>query len=123
MKKVFTTNLFLLLLIIFVAVGCSGEQHGAGIDPYAPNVTVRDVFLDHSLLNQVVTLEGTIISQCGSPDKCWYFMEDETGRILVNLRPGNMALSASIGKTAKVTGRVQGNRDGFQIIAQGVKVL
>lgn len=114
----------LLLLGLFAVSGCSGEQqYGSGIDLNVPKVTVRDVYLDHSLRNQVVTLKGTIITQCGAPDKCWYFMEDETGRILVNLAPGNMVLPASIGKTAKVTGMVQGGRDGYQIIAQGVEIL
>lgn len=123
MRKVFQSRIFLLLLALFVAAGCSGEKYGAGIDPDAPMVTVSDVYLDNSLLNQVVNLEGTIISQCGSPDKCWYFMEDETGRILINLKPAKFVLPAAIGKTAKVTGTVQGGRDGYQIIAQGVEIL
>lgn len=122
MRKIILSRFF-LLLGLFALAGCGGEKYGAGIDPDAPMVTVSDVYLDLSLLNQVVNLEGTIISQCGSPDKCWYFMADKTGRILVNLKPGKMVLPGAIGKIAKVTGTVHGSRDGYQIIAQGVEVL
>lgn len=122
MKKFFLLKCVVLLFLLLVA-GCGGEKHGAGIDPNAPKVTVRDVFFDRSLYNTLVNLEGTILSQCGSPDKCWYFMEDDTGRILVDMRPAGFALPAAIGKTARVTGTIKSGRDGYKILAQGVEIL
>jgi uncharacterized protein YdeI (BOF family) len=115
--------LLLLFSIMLLTVACSGEKYGTGVDPEAALVTVKDVYMDQSLQGKIVNLEGEIISQCQSPDKCWYFMQDATGRIFVNLKPANFTLPAAIGRKAKVTGTVQGTRDGLQIIAQGVKVF
>ena len=115
--------LVLFFSILILAAACSGEKYGAGVDPQAPLVTVKDVYIDASLQGKLVNLEGEIISQCQSPDKCWYFMQDATGRIFVNLKPANLTLPAAIGKKAKVTGTVLKTRDGFQVIARGVQVF
>ncbi len=122
-------NFFLLLSILLLTTACSGDADdagntfGSGVDPQAPVIKVKDVYLDKSLQGKVVSLEGTIISQCQSVDKCWYFMQDDTGRIFVNLKPANFTLPAATGKKAKVTGTIQESRDGYQIIAQGAEVL
>ena len=113
--------LFLSFLLLFAA--CSGEKYGSGIDSQAPFIKVKDVYLNKSLQGKVVNIEGEIISQCQSPDKCWCFMRDETGRIFVNLKSANFTMPAAIGKQAKVTGTIQGSEDNYQIIARGVKVF
>lgn len=115
--------IFLLSILLFTSGCSSGDKYGAGVDPKAPLVKVKDVYLNKTLQGKVVSLEGKIISQCQSPDKCWYFMQDETGQIFVNLKPANFSLPAAINKQAKVTGTIQGSKDGYQIIAQGVKVF
>ncbi|WP_373498838.1 hypothetical protein [Desulfococcus sp.] len=117
MKRIFT-----LLAVVSLMLSCSGEKYGAGADKGASPVTVKDVYLDRSLHEGLVTLEGTIIGQCGSPDKCWFFMQDETGRIFVNLKPANFSLPAAMGKKVRVTGMIQGAKEGYQLIAQGVEV-
>ena len=119
-------SFFLLLAILLLTAACSGDAgntFGSGVDPQAPVVKVKDVYFDKSLQGKVVSLEGTIISQCQSMDKCWYFMQDDTGRIFVNLKPANFTLPAAIGKKAKVTGTIQETKDGFQVVAQGAEVL
>ena len=108
---------------LILTAACTDEKYGSGIDSKAPLVKVKDVYLDKSLQGKVVNLEGKIISQCQSPDKCWYFMQDETGQILVNLKPANFTLPAAIGKQAQVTGTIQASKDGYQILARGVKVF
>jgi uncharacterized protein YdeI (BOF family) len=122
-------SFFLLLAILLLTAACSGDAgdagniFGSGVDQQAPVIKVKDVYFDKSLQGKVVSLEGTIISQCQSADKCWYFMQDDTGRIFVNLKPANFTLPAAIGKKAKVSGTIQKTTDGFQIIAQGAEVL
>lgn len=113
----------LLLSLLLVTVGCSGEKFGTGTDKTAPVVTVKDVYLNQSLRSRPVTLEGTIIGQCGSPDKCWFFMQDDTGRIFINLKPSGLSLPAAIGKKVRVTGTIQGAKEGYQIVATGGEVL
>lgn len=115
--------LYLFISILLLTAACSGEKYGAGVDPQAPLVTVKDVHMDTSLQGKLVNLEGEIISQCQSPEKCWYFMQDATGRIFVNLKPANLSLPAAIGKKSKVTGTVLKTGDGFQVVAQGVQVF
>ena len=115
-------RIMMLIAAVCLTVACSGEKYGAGTDRSAPAVTVKDVYLDRSLHENPVTLEGTIIGQCGSPDKCWFFMQDDTGRIFVNLKPSKFTLPAAMGKKVRVTGRIEGARDGYQLIAQGVEV-
>ena len=115
-------SFILFLFILVLTAACSGEKYGSDIDSKAPLIKVKDVYIDKSLQGKVVNLEGKIISQCQSPDKCWYFMQDETGRIFVNLKPANFSMPAAIGKQAKVTGTIQGSKDNYQIIARGVEV-
>jgi uncharacterized protein YdeI (BOF family) len=112
----------MLVLAGSLMAACSGEKYGAGTDSGAPAVTVKDVYLDRSLHDGLVTLEGTIIGQCGSPDKCWFFMQDDTGRIFVNLKPAKFSIPAAMGKKVRVTGIIQGAKEGYQLIAQGVEV-
>jgi uncharacterized protein YdeI (BOF family) len=116
-------QIIILLTLLCVTAACSGEKYGAGVDTAAPIVTVKDVYLDRSLQDNPVTLEGTIIGQCGSPDKCWFFMQDATGRIFINLKPSKLSLPAAMGKKVRVTGMIQGDKEGYQIVAQGVEVL
>lgn len=116
-------RILMLLAVLCLMVACSGEKYGAGADKSAPAVTVKDVYLDRSLHENLVTLEGKIIGQCGSPDKCWFFMQDDTGRIFVNLKPAKFSLPAAIGKKVRVTGIIQGAKEGYQLVAQGVEVL
>lgn len=116
-------RIMMLLAVLCATVACSGEKYGAGTDKAAPTVSVKDVYLDRSLQDHPVNLEGTIIGQCGSPDKCWFFMQDDTGRIFINLKPSKFSLPAAMGKKVRVTGMIQGAKEGYQIIAQGVEVL
>ncbi|HSM73559.1 MAG TPA: hypothetical protein VK852_02955 [Desulfobacterales bacterium] len=116
-------RIILFLTLLCFTAACSGEKYGTGVDKAAPIVTVKDVYLDRSLQDNPVTLEGIIIGQCGSPDKCWFFMHDETGRIFVNLKPANLSLPPAMGKKVRVTGMIQGDKQGYQIVAQGVEVL
>ncbi len=117
---------FIFLLTVFcltTTAACSGEKYGAGIDSNAPKVSVKDVHLNKNLKDQLINLEGTIISQCQSPDKCWFFMEDQTGRIFVNLKPAQFTIPGGMGKKVQVTGKIQPMNNEFQIMAQGVKIF
>lgn len=118
MKKI--AAIFVLLLTL---AGYSAEQYGAGVSNEITTVTVRDIVFDPSLRNKLVNLEGIIIAQCVSPEKCWFFLNDGTGNILINLKPEGFALPARIGKKARVTGVVTYTRGGLQIIARGVEVI
>jgi hypothetical protein len=112
-----------LLLIPFLVIlaGCSAEQYGTSPAVDTAPLPVKDIFLSPSLVGQTVTIEGAIISQCAA-NGCWFFLEDTTGRILINLAPRGFTMPPRIGKTAKVTGMVAESANGPQVIAIGVKI-
>lgn len=118
MKRVFIALIAGLLL---VAAGCSTEKYGQGINAGAKAVKVKDVFLYPQLQGQTVTLEGKIVSQCQS-NGCWFFLQDDTGNIFINLAPNNFSVPSRLGKMVKVTGTAMPGQEGFQIVAQGVEV-
>ena len=115
-------NLLLLftLLITLLLVGCSGEKYGAGIDSSAPKVKVKDLFLQQRLLGQRVTLEGKIGSQCQS-NGCWFFLQDETGQLYIDLATNNFSLPPMQNKSVVASGTVAISQNSILLIATGVE--
>jgi uncharacterized protein YdeI (BOF family) len=105
----------------FALAGCSAEKYGSGIDSSARKVQVKDIVLYPELQGQRVTIEGRIVTQCMS-NGCWFFLEDGTGQIFVNLAPNNFSLPEKMGRPARVTGVVWTVNDGYQVIAEGLEV-
>jgi uncharacterized protein YdeI (BOF family) len=118
MKRVLIAAITGLLII---TAGCSTEKYGAGTNASAKAVKVKDIFLYPELQGQTVTLEGKIVSQCQS-NGCWFFLQDDTGNIFINLAPNNFSVPSRIGKNVKVTGIAMPGQEGYQVIASGVEV-
>jgi uncharacterized protein YdeI (BOF family) len=110
-----------LLLIPFLLVACSGEKYGAGINPAAVTVTVRDVFLKPELFGKEVTLEGKVFTQCES-NGCWFVLQDDTGQIYVDLSRNNFALPSRHGKNVKASGTITSFQNNLLLVASGVEV-
>jgi len=119
MKKILLVTV--VIASLFLAACSSGEKYGAGVDPDAPKVQVRDVFFDAKLLGQQVTLEGKIVSQCDS-NGCWFFLQDETGQIFVDLSRHGFELPSLPGRSVKATGTVARSQQAYLLIATGVEV-
>ncbi len=118
MKTLFLTA---VLFVSLVLAGCGGEKYGAGVDPAAPKVQVKDVFLKQELMGKKVTLEGNIVSQCQS-NGCWFFLKDETGQIYIDLSKSQLSLPARPGKLAVASGTVARSQQNYLLIATGVEV-
>lgn len=114
-----------ILAVIFIAFlflsGCSTEQYGAGVNRETPEVKVKDVILTPSLQGKIVNLKGIITTQCAS-DGCWFFLNDGTGQILINLKPSGITIPPKTGKKAKVTGVAVNEEGNYMIIAHGVEI-
>lgn len=108
-------------VVALALAGCSAEKYGSGVDAAASKVKVKDIILYPEMYGKKVTLEGKITTQCMS-NGCWFFLQDDTGQIYVNLAPNNFSLPANIGRLAKVTGVVYANQEGYQLVAQGVEL-
>jgi len=119
MKKILLgTVLFASLLL----AACSGgEKYGAGVDPDAPKVQVKDIFLRPDLMGQRVTLEGRIVSQCAS-NGCWFYLQDDTGQVYIDLSRNGFELPSLPNKTAIASGTVARTQQAFLLIATGVEV-
>lgn len=125
MKKTILIALGIILSIILTVTffGYSSdktEKYGSGVDKTATEVKVKDIFL-RNLQGITVTLEGKIVSQCGS-NGCWFVLRDDTGQIFINLAPSNLTLPPRMNMTAKVTGIVNVIEGQFQVFAHGVEV-
>lgn len=83
-------------------------------------VSVKDIYTNPSeYLDQTVRLEGKIVRECGSG--CWFFLEDKTGTIYVDINPSGLSIPPKVGKKAVVEG-VPENRNGrITINGKGVE--
>ena len=118
MKKML---LLLTLMSSLVLAGCGGEQYGAGVDPAAQKVTVKDLFLKKELLGQTVTLEGKIVSQCQS-NGCWFFLQDDTGQVYIDLATNKFSLPPLPNKQVAASGTVAISQRNILLVATGVEV-
>jgi uncharacterized protein YdeI (BOF family) len=119
MKRISLAAILLIPLLLVAA--CSGEQYGAGVDPAALSVTVKDVFLKPELLGKEVTIEGKVFTQCES-NGCWFVLQDDTGQIYVDLSRNNFALPSKHGRKVKASGTVTTFQNNLLLVARGVEV-
>jgi uncharacterized protein YdeI (BOF family) len=129
-KKIKLIGLFLVIFIMVVSMaGCSGNSSGNsseksekyGVDITEKGVTsVKDILANpDEYLDQTVRLEGKIVREC--PSGCWFFLEDETGTIYVDINPSGLSIPPKVGKKVVVEG-VPTNRNGrVSIIGKGVE--
>ena len=116
-----TFMLICLLIIPLTLAGCGGEEYGAGVDPAAKTVSVKDVFLKQDLLGKKVTLEGKIVSQCQS-NGCWFFLQDDTGQIYIDLATNKFSLPSMPNKQVAASGTVARSQQNLLLVATGVEV-
>ena len=111
-----------VLVVSFFLTACSGgAQYGAGVDPGAPKVQVKDMFMRSDLMGKKVTLEGRVVSQCAS-NGCWFYLQDETGQVYVDLSRNGFELPSLPNKTVIASGTVARSQQAFLLIATGVEV-
>lgn len=120
-----SAKMSLLLTLIFVTLlltACGKEKFGARVDPTAPQVAIQDIFLQPQLLNQKVTVQGKVFTQCAS-NGCWLVLKDETAQIYVDLSTHNFKLPPMPGRQIQATGIVATRQNNILLIAQGVETI
>ena len=106
---------------LLIAACAKKERYGT-LDPAAPAVQVKDVMLSDAYGGKDVRMSGTIVMQCASSG-CWFFLDDGTGRMLVDLKGLGLGLGPRSGKKAVVTGTVVVDPQGQAIVsAKGLEV-
>jgi len=133
MRKVNKINLIGFFLVFFVIVvslaGCGGNSSGNSNnndEKYGVNITekgitsVKEIYTNPSeYLDKTVRLEGKIVQEC--PSGCWFYLEDETGKIYVDIKPSGLSIPPKVGKKVVVEGVPSNRNGGIIIIGKGVE--
>jgi hypothetical protein len=105
-----------------LTMGCAKKELYGTIDTGAPAVQVKDILLSESYGGKDVRMSGTIALQCASSG-CWFFLDDGTGRMLIDLKGLGLGLKPSGGKKAVVSGTVIVDNEGQALLsAKGLEV-
>ena len=112
------TILILSVVLVMLITGCKKEQYGS-------EITVKDNTPISQVLKQedsqeTFSLEGKIGAVC--PSGCWFFLEDESGEIYVDLAPSGIAIPQRSGKEAKVEGSYIKTEKRTIFVAKGVEI-
>ena len=117
--------LVIVLFVIFSITGCNSnssdnsERYGVNITEKKV-VSVKDIYTNpNKYLDQTVRLEGKITRECGSG--CWFYLEDETGTIYVDINPSGLSIPPKVGKKVVVEGVPENKNGRISIIGKGVE--
>jgi len=132
MRKAKNIKLIAVLLIIILIIlgisGCSGNSsdNSDNSERYGVNITekkvvsVKDIYTNpNKYLDQTIRLEGKIVRECGSG--CWFFLEDETGTIYVDINPSGLSIPPKVGKKVVVEGVPENKNGRISINGKGVE--
>ncbi len=108
----------LSIMILFIACAKKAE-YGQKTTTAVQQVKVKDI-LSKAYIGKDVKLEGRITLECGSG--CWFNLEDETGKIYVDLLPSNFAIPQWVGKSVVVNGNVIEDQGEMKLIGKGVSL-
>lgn len=118
----YRAGLAVVACLAVVIVACGKRELYGRIDAAAPAVQVKDVLLSDSYGGKDVRMSGTIAMQCASSG-CWFFLDDGTGRMLVDLKGLGLGLGPRGGKKAVVSGTVIVDTEGQALLsAKGLEV-
>jgi len=119
--------LLIILLVVLGVSGCSSSISSSdNSERYGVNITekkvvnVKDIYTNpNEYLNQTIRLEGEIVRECGSG--CWFFLEDKTGTIYVDINPSGLSIPPKVGKKVVVEGVPENKNGRISIVGKGVE--
>ena len=117
--------LVIVLFIIFSLTGCnsnsSNNSEKYGVDITKKEVTnIKDILTNpDKYLDQTVRLEGKITREC--PTGCWFFLEDETAKIYVDINPSGLSIPQKVGKKVVIEGVPTKINNVVSVIGKGVE--
>ena len=119
----------ILLIIILIILGISGcsSNSSDNSERYGVNITekkvvsVKDIYTNpNEYLDQTVRLEGKIVREC--PSGCWFYLEDNTGKIFVDINPSGLSIPQRVGKKVTVEGELKRKDGRIIFIGKGVEI-
>jgi uncharacterized protein YdeI (BOF family) len=123
-KHFIISIIFVVIFVLFLLSGCSSTG-SRNFEKYGTDITtkevtnIRDILINpKEYLDHTIRLEGKITRQC--PSGCWFFLEDNTGTIYVDINPSGLSIPPKVGRNVTVEG-IPSNRSGrIVIIGKGV---
>jgi uncharacterized protein YdeI (BOF family) len=114
---VIVTALFVLSLL---SCGPAPTPTGPATPGDVVPVTVRQL-IDHTeeYAGHPVSLTGTIVVECSQG--CWFFLNDGTGLIYVDLKPAGLTIPQKVGARVTIRGKVKGSGGNLQILGEAVE--
>ena len=129
MKKINKHKRISIFIIIMLALlgftGCSSNSSEPvekyGVDIVETEVTsIKEILTNSNIyLNQTVRLEGKITKEC--PSGCWFFIEDTTGTIFIDINPSGIAIPPRVGSRVIVEGVVINKNGRTSVVGKGVE--
>jgi hypothetical protein len=118
--------LFALPLLVTL-IGCGAPSVALTPTPAAAMqtptaVTVRQL-IDGSekYAGQTISLTGKIVVEC--PEGCWFFMDDGTAKIYVDLKPAGLTIPQKVGSRIELIGKTKGTGGNLQVLGDKIKFL
>ncbi|HBY57430.1 MAG TPA: hypothetical protein DEG96_06170 [Candidatus Atribacteria bacterium] len=115
----------IFVLVILGISGCSGNNNDNG-ERYGVNITekevvsVKDIYTNpDEYLGKTIRVEGEIVRECSSG--CWFFLEDDTGTIFIDINPSGLSIPPKVGEKAIVEGKPENKNGRIIIVGKGVE--
>jgi uncharacterized protein YdeI (BOF family) len=112
MNKTWIFILFVCGLACFLIVaGCSNKSENT--------VKIGDILENPGAYNGTkIAISGEVVNQCGSG--CWFFLDDGSGTIYIDLLPNNFAIPPMRGSKVTVVGTVLVEGEDVSILGTSV---
>jgi hypothetical protein len=110
--------IMIVVIFLLLLTACSKENYG--IEIKEEKVTEINQALQQKESNKTIRLEGKIGTVC--PTGCWFYLQDPTGEIYVDLAPAGIAIPQRSGKNAIVEGSFIKVKEKAVFVAKGVEI-
>jgi len=118
-KYIIIFSLFLLLPISFTEANTN--QYGSVYDDTIPLKPISYLFESAGINERILSFQGIITAQCKS-DGCWFKLKDNTGEVLVDLKPYDFRITLGlVGRKVKLNGLV--NTKGGKVKVDAISVI
>lgn len=115
--------LWLLLLFPLSAAAVDTNQYGSAYDSTLALKPISYVLEAADVDGETFSLKGIITAQCKG-DACWFTIKDETGEVLIDLKPYDFRTPLGIvGKEVKLNGRANTKGGKTQVDAISVIIM
>lgn len=109
--KKYTMIFSLFLLFPINITEANNNIYGSVYDDTIPLKSISYIFETSDLNGKILSFQGLVTAQCKS-DGCWFKIKDNTGEVLVDLKPYDFRTPLEIvGSKVKLNGRVN-TKDG-----------